>query len=126
MKLQLRNEREIYKSFFLLEKYALFASQNVSTVCKRERIREERGLFFGIIWVNGTHGSMLLALVKLEGKQNNKAEKYEAEGEAKAARQLTGRKIGQDDACVSQNIFKYSIRVYLIVTRKSECLHVRD
>lgn len=52
-----------------------------------ERIREERGLFFGIIWVNGTHGSMVLALVKLEGEQN----KGKYEGEIKAACQLTRR-----------------------------------
>lgn len=52
-----------------------------------ERIREERGLFFEIIWVNGTHGSMVLALVKLEGEQN----KGKYEGEIKAACQLTRR-----------------------------------
>lgn len=52
-----------------------------------ERIREERGLFFGIIWVNGTHGSMVLALVKLEGEQN----KGKYEGKIKAACQLTRR-----------------------------------
>ena len=86
----------IYK-FLSTQKYALFASQNVSMVDKREtkdgwmeeseRIREERGLFFGIIWVNGTHGSMVLALVKLEGEQN----KGKYEGEIKAACQLTRR-----------------------------------
>lgn len=91
-----------------------------------ERIREERGLFFGIIWVNGTHGSMVLALVKLEGEQNKG--KYEAEGEIKAACQLTrrmDRAIYHEKSCKTTSIpipilFRYSVYVYLIIRKSGQ------
>lgn len=58
---------------------------------------------------------MLLALVKLEGKQNNKG-KYEAEGEVKAD-EKSGKTTRACPKIPKYPLFEYSIRVYLIVTR---------
>lgn len=51
-----------------------------------------KATFLGIIWVNGTHGTVALALRELEGKRGKR--KYETKGEIKATTSKMNEKRG--------------------------------